>query len=135
MPEIKEHNGFLFLAVPEDATPRIRRNWVVYKYWNSELRKSTPRKSKLPIGKSYQIVGLSRDLTEAQKGEIVEKEELFINGKSEGIHYKDYRLSKYEEDDVCEWFSGKFNPAGNSFASLLKSLGLDGNVLIVKILK
>lgn len=68
----------------------------------------------------WEIIGDPFDLTKDQWSLIVDHEELFINGNSEGIRYMDYSLSEKYKDDVCEWFHHPMY----SGISLLKSLNI-----------
>ena len=84
-------------------------------------------------GDKYEFINTVKNITEEQAAMVVDSEYLTFNGVCHGICYCHY----YYKDDVCEWYSGKFNPAVNSLKSLIKyelELGTDKNYAIIKVL-
>jgi hypothetical protein len=77
----------------------------------------------LPPGQ-YEFLFTTDNATEEDARKVVESDELFINGKSQGIRYCDYRYP----NDVCEWFKYPLP----SLISLLRSKSLEGNHAIIK---
>lgn len=71
----------------------------------------------LPAGEYQILVFNTKTATEEDARKVVEKEELFINGNSQGVLYCNYHC----QHDVCEWY--KY--ATDSLNSLLRSKGLD----------
>lgn len=70
----------------------------------------------LPPG-SYRFLFTTATAIEEDARKVVESEELFINGNSQGIYYCNYLVPH----DVCEWYKHWLN----SLRSLLQSKGLD----------
>ena len=71
--------------------------------------------------------------TEETAAMVVDSEEITFNGVSHGMCYCHY----YYKDDVCEWYSGKVNPAVKSLKSLIKyelALEADNNYAILKVI-
>jgi hypothetical protein len=79
----------------------------------------------LPLG-NWRIICLSKEATEGHAQYIVDQDELFINGKSQGVLYCNY----FCVHDQCEWY--KY--ASDSLSSLLTSKGCDPqlNYLLLK---
>lgn len=86
---------------------------------------ATARRIPIPPG-SYTIVGMIDKITEEQAGEIV--------GYCKGYGFRDYEAEGYNggSSPFDVWSAYHFNTALESFRSLLTSLSLDKNVLIIK---
>lgn len=76
---------------------------------------------------SFQFICTSDTITEEQAGEIVDK----VSGWHRAIYY-DYTAGGRDYRDIVE---SAFDTALESFASLLKSKSLTGNVAILKEVK
>lgn len=74
----------------------------------------------LPPG-NYSFLFCSLNCTEEQAASVVESEELFINGRSQGVLHAVYYNNGKVLADVCEWY----NSAKDSLQSLLRSKGLN----------
>lgn len=120
-------NNYFAVQVPEDATCIIP-NWgkrprVQYQYWTGESRRGKIKRFNifLPPG-SYTIVGLAKDLTEEQAGEIVE----WWDGTET---YRSYTYTPSAGETF--W---PYSTALESFRSLLSSLSLQPETtLIIKL--
>jgi hypothetical protein len=112
------------IEVPEDAQPYIlnacnnKGQGLFYK----QPGNPSPPWIDLPPG-NYSFLFCSLNCTEEQAASVVESEELFINGKSQGVLHAVYYNNGKILADVCEWY----NSAKNSLQSLLKSKNLDPN--------
>lgn len=121
--EIKEYNNHLFVEVPEDAKD------ISIERITTGLMDMTflclSRKTQIPNGQ-YSIVGLAKNLTEEQWEGIVEEWIVYSQGNVPDYFYRNY----LKEEIVPSNYS--LYTKRESGLSLLKSLGLNGNVLILK---
>lgn len=116
-------NKTIAIAVQKDAN-HFRLDGNMLQWFAKEDGQEQSQLQMLPDGQ-YTLIGISDEMSEGACAKIVDKEELFINGNSEGVRYKDYYGNP---DDVCEWY----NQSDDSFQSLLKSKQLTGRYAILK---
>jgi len=112
----------LAVEVPDTATEIEIRNYGVgresFEYCYSVEGCAAYDVTDLHPG-TWRYICTSKDVTRWQASEIVEVEELYINGNSQGLLYCNYFIPH----DVCEWYKDPFN----SLNSLIASKGLDNS--------
>lgn len=121
----KKGISYLFLEVPEDSHkflieryPSINEYQSLWFYENHGVERLHPKASiKLPQG-NYELIGLSKDVSESQAAEIVhEYDELSLEG---------HGFEDYIGTSICD-------TAKESLSSLVQSLCLNNAIILKKI--